>query len=166
MRPSEIAQDDTPDRPVFLHLIDWLRRNENYEFDGLVNLRCTTPFKKASDLAAILEILRDEDCSAVRSVTRIDGKNHPYWVLSRDSEGYAKQFVDGIDLHKYCRRQLLPPAYALNGVIDAMKCRVIEASPNFYGDKIMLYETDPLMSVDVDSPKDLALCESLTEVKA
>ena len=34
-RPQELAQDDTPDRPVFLHLIEWLKETQGYNFEYL-----------------------------------------------------------------------------------------------------------------------------------
>ena len=65
LRPAELAQDDTPDRPVFIHLIEWLRNNEGYVFDCLINLRCTTPLKKVEHIRQALHLMNTEDCSSV-----------------------------------------------------------------------------------------------------
>ncbi|MBT3921890.1 MAG: acylneuraminate cytidylyltransferase family protein, partial [Nitrospina sp.] len=45
LRPSELAQDDTPDFPVFLHALEWLRANEDLSPDMFVQLRPTTPIR-------------------------------------------------------------------------------------------------------------------------
>ncbi len=43
MRPTEFAQDNTLDYPVFTHAISWLKQHENYQPDILVQLRPTSP---------------------------------------------------------------------------------------------------------------------------
>ena len=43
MRPAEIAEDSTPDTPVFEHALKWLKENEGYESDIIVHLRPTGP---------------------------------------------------------------------------------------------------------------------------
>ena len=45
MRPAELATEDTPDAPVFIHALNWLGETEGFYPELLVNLRPTTPFK-------------------------------------------------------------------------------------------------------------------------
>ena len=163
LRPGEHARDETPDRPVFLHLIEWLRDNEGYEFDYLVNLRCTSPLKKPEHVREALRVLREEECDSVRTVDRIQGKHHPYWTLKRNGEGFGASFIDGVDRRKYHQRQLLPPAYSINALVDVMKVETVLRCDNLYGERMRLLETDPLYSLDIDTPKDLLLCEALME---
>jgi N-acylneuraminate cytidylyltransferase len=40
LRPPELAQDDTPDLPVFLHALQWLSDQENYSCSHRL---CTIP---------------------------------------------------------------------------------------------------------------------------
>lgn len=164
MRPADIAMDNSPDKDVFLHLINWLKKEENYDFDFLMNLRCTTPFKKMEHISRILEMVDDEDCDSVRTVTKVKGKCHPYWVVKLDSENHAIPFLDDIDIYKYHQRQLLPPAYFINGVVDVIKRDVILNSKTLYGSRMKILETDPLYAIDIDTIDDLHLCEALLGV--
>ncbi len=43
-RPTELAQDNTTDLPVFQHALRWLKEHEGYEPDVVVQLRPTSPF--------------------------------------------------------------------------------------------------------------------------
>ena len=163
IRPAELAQDDTPDKPVFMHLIDWLKENESYEFDYLVNLRCTTPLKQMAHIKEAIRLIKTKDCDAVRTVEKISGKYHPYWIFKLDAQGFGTSFVEGIDTKTYYQRQLLPPAYSINALVDVMKTEVLSNQDNTYGTRIRLLETDPVYSLDIDSKKDLLICESIME---
>lgn len=163
LRPPELARDDTPDRPVFIHCINWLKERDGYEFDYLVNLRCTTPLKRPEHVRAALELIRKENCDSVRTVDLVRGKHHPYWTLKNGKTGYGIPFVDGVEIARYHQRQLLPPAYSINALVDVMRVSSLVTCENLYGDRMKLLETDPLFSVDIDTPKDLVLCEAIME---
>lgn len=163
MRPSEISQSETPDRPVMLHLIKWLKENEGYEFNLLVNLRCTTPLRKAYQVSDAIRAMVSCDCDSLRTVDKIQGKHHPYWMFRADADGFALPFIDGINVAKYHQRQLLPPAFSLNGLIDVIKVETVLADGPLYGKRMKIMETDPLCSIDIDTPKDLIICNAIME---
>ncbi|MDP6478079.1 MAG: acylneuraminate cytidylyltransferase family protein [Nitrospinaceae bacterium] len=163
IRPENIAQDDTPDKPVFLHLIEWLKENEKFEFDYLVNLRCTTPLKQVEHIKKAIRLIKNEDCDSVRTVDKIAGKYHPYWIFKTDRQGFGTPFIDRVDLTTYYQRQLLPPAYSINALVDVMKTEVLLGHDYTYGTRIKLLETDPIYSLDIDSIKDLLVCEAIME---
>lgn len=39
IRPAEFAQDQTTDYPVFVHTLEWLKTNEDYSPDIVIQLR-------------------------------------------------------------------------------------------------------------------------------
>ena len=87
MRPSELAKDTTPDRPVLQHALDWLENNEGLAFDLLVLLRPTTPFKTAELIdRCVRRLWEDSRLTAVRTVSRAEGVFHPYWMFRNDEE--------------------------------------------------------------------------------
>ncbi|MFN4955881.1 MAG: cytidylyltransferase domain-containing protein, partial [Aphanizomenon sp.] len=57
LRPSELAKDDTPDLPVYLHILDYLAKQENYHPDVVVWLRPTSPLRLAEDVENTVNIL-------------------------------------------------------------------------------------------------------------
>ena len=50
LRPSEIAQDLSPDSHTIKHALDWLSDNESYVPDVVLHLRPTQPMRKTQDI--------------------------------------------------------------------------------------------------------------------
>jgi len=165
LRPVELAQDNTPDRPVIMHTIDWLKENEQYEPELLVYLRPTSPFKTIQIIdECLIKIENDKQLTSLRTVNQAEGVNHPYWMFSND-KNILKPFIENIEITKYYRRQLLPACYKLNGVVDILKPQIIANGENIYGDKIGFIEIDHLNSIDIDDELDFTFAEFLMNEK-
>jgi len=70
LRPAELAQDDTPDLPVFQHALTWLAREWGFRPELVVQLRPTSPLRPCGcvdEAIALLEAHADAD--SVRAVT-------------------------------------------------------------------------------------------------
>ena len=161
LRPSQYAQDETPDRPVFLHALDWLLEKERYEPDFVLHLRPTSPFRSKSNISDILNIWAESNCDAVRSVSEIDAISHPYWAYA-ERKGYGNTFLDDAELvKKYPVRQTLPPAYKAHGLIDGYSTKAIRTSEDMLGENFKLYITNA--ALDIDHISDLEYAEYLFE---
>lgn len=161
IRPAHLAEDTTPDQPVFLHALEWLKENNNYKPEIVVNLRPTTPFKSPEIIDRVVQKLRDTNSDIVRTMTKVEGVHHPYWMYRLSEDGSAELFSGDIKLSEYYQRQLLPPVYRINGVVDAMKAHIIYKgsildSPNMKGLIISKKE-----SIDIDTEFDFMLCECI-----
>ena len=66
---------------------------------------------------------------------------------------------------RYFQRQLLPPVYRLNGVVDAIRSEVILNEGGLFGSDMRLYELSEVESIDIDTEMDFALCELLLKYK-
>lgn len=167
MRPPELAGDDTPDRPVLAHALKWFEQQHGARPDAVALLRPTTPFKTGALIDAALKKLADSGADSVRSMCRAEASHHPYWMYTLGKDDEAQVWQDGIDVEgKYYRRQLLPPCYRLNGVIDVMRASCILDGDRMYGDDMRILETDELESIDIDSELDFLLCEAVLEQRA
>jgi len=159
MRPAELAKDETPDRPVLMHAINWLKENEGYVADEVAILRPTTPLKTAEMIDACLEILgKKRYLTSVRTVTKVRGVSHPYWMY-KSANDTLQPFIDGIDVTKYYQRQLLPLCYRLNGVVDVSRVETILNCENVYGPSIGFHEIDEEYAFDIDTQLDFDFCE-------
>ena len=56
LRPKEISQDNSTDFEFIKHAIEWLKENENYYPDIILQLRPTQPDRKVSDIDKCLDI--------------------------------------------------------------------------------------------------------------
>jgi len=161
MRPKELALDNTPDKPVLKHAIEWLLEYEEYPVDIILFLRPTSPIRKAEDIINIVKMLVDENCDSVRSMSKVE--QHPYWMYSIEDKGICKPFIPGKTMKEYYQRQLLPPVYIINGCIDAIRTDVALNSDKsvLYGDDMRGYITEG--SIDIDTIHDFAVAESIIE---
>lgn len=158
IRPDYLSVDNIGDRDVMLHLIDWLKNNENYEFDNLIYLRPTTPFKTPEMICEGLAMLKDSKYSAIRSVTESKGVFHPYWMFKNENDT-LKPFVEGISLEDYYQSQLLPECLRLNGVVDITRVETIINNKNLYGDAIGFMKIEEERAIDIDTDFEFQMCD-------
>ena len=165
LRSPELAQDDTPDFPVIAHFADWADR-QGLRPDLIAYLRPTTPFKTGAMIDEAVGLLVDRPaCTAVRSVTRSEAVHHPFWMY-RIVDGALEPFIEGIDVMRdYPRRQLLPPCYRLNGVVDVLRTGNL-AGGTLYGEAIAPLVIPEEAALDIDTETDLALFEFLLRRRA
>lgn len=158
-RPDDLAQDNTPDRPVLVHATKWFIENENLHPECVALLRPTTPFKTAELIDRAVEKLFSTGADSVRSVTEVEGIHHPYWMYKKDDQDRAQPVIDGVKLEKYYQRQLLPPIFRLNGVIDVIRTSVLLENQTLYGQDMRLMEIPEALSIDIDTMLDFQYCE-------
>ncbi len=157
LRPEELAQDNTPDMPVYEHTLNWLTTHENYNPEIIVWLRPTAPLRTSTDIENAVEILIDSNADWVRSVCEVT--HHPYWMY-RLENGEMQSFIDNIDIHQYNRRQLLPPVYRLNGAVDVTWRRTVLEKRLNYSGNMQAYIMPDERSLDIDTETDLKRVES------
>lgn len=162
LRPDYLSGDKVGDRDVMLHLVDWLKENENYEFDNLIYIRPTSPFKTLQMIEEGLEQLSDTKYSAIRSVTKSEGVFHPYWMY-KQKNGVLNTFVDGLKVEDYYQSQLLPECFRLNGVVDITRVETVKNHKNIYGNSIGYIEIDEKRAIDIDTEFEFMLCEFMIE---
>lgn len=160
LRPSQLSQDDTPDLPVYQHAISWLLENDDFSPDIAVWLRPTTPLRTVEDIEAAAQIIISTGADCVRSVTKVD--HHPFWMKNLQGDRLTP-FIVGKDEHSYYQRQLLPPAYRLNGAVDITRCQGVMQTDILYGSDMRGYVMPIERSIDIDTELDLAVAEILLQ---
>lgn len=161
MRPSCLAEDATPDQPILIHALKWLKEKEGYQPDIVVNLRPTTPFKTPEIIDAVIKKIIDSNANIVRTMTKVTGVHHPYWMYNLSSNGKATSFDDSIDISQFYQSQLLPPLYRINGAVDAYTVHTILEGDILKEENIMGLVTDEISSIDIDIEYDMEFCEFL-----
>jgi len=165
IRPKELAQDRTPDRPVIQHAINFLSKEDNYYPDLVLNLRPTSPFRIAEDISNVISKWETTNADSVRTVTKVEGVHHPYWMFSINDEGWSSPAVPNKTIEEFYQRQLLPPIYRLNGVVDGITTDIVLNHKNYYGDNMALVEVPESRSHDIDTKEDFNLAEYLMNKK-
>lgn len=154
LRPSELAQDDTPMLPVIEHVLNFVER-QGWQPDIIVLLQPTAPLRKAEHIRSAIEMLVESNCDSVVSVVEVPRHYVPDFVL-RLEMGKLKPFLDG---QLVTRRQDARPAYSRDGTIYAFWRDMFVKKHNIYGD-----DCRPLI-VSGDQSCNLDTMEDWQEIK-
>lgn len=161
MRPKELAEDDTPDLPVFRHALMWLEENEDYRPDIIVHLRPTAPLRKIEHIDAGIELLlKNKSVDSVRSVCKSTQTPYKMW---RIKNGYLVPLLDsggGVGLFNQ-PRQNLPVVYWQNASVDVIKYDTIMKKNTMTGKYILPLIMEEKNSIDLDTELDFKITEQL-----
>ena len=163
LRPAELAEDSSPDLPLFLHALEWLKLHEGYEPDLLVQLRPTSPIRPiglVDESVALMQANPEADC--VRGVVPSGQNPYKMWRLN-ESNGQMQPLlsVPGIAEPYNAARQSLPRTYWQTGHIDVIRGSSLIEKNSLTGEVILPVMIDPRYTVDIDQPSDWPKYEAL-----
>lgn len=157
LRPTELARDDTPDLPVFQHLLDELdapgAAGQRTSVELLVHLRPTSPLRPEGLVDEGIRLLRaDADADSVRSLSAPPKTPYKMW---RVEHGVLEPLIGGWDRELFNQpRQQLPEVWVHDGVLDVVRAAVVRTG-SMCGRRVLPLFTPPGTAVDIDTPDDL-----------
>jgi len=151
MRPAEFAQDMSTDMEVFIHVFDWLKKNENYVPDIIVQLRPTSPVRSSKEIDLCIDKLVSSDADSLRIVTPAPCTPYKMWAVNADTE-LMQPLLTLKDIKEPYNepRQRLPKVYWQVGILDVIKTSTILDKKSLSGDKILSHIVANELSVDID----------------
>jgi len=156
IRPAEFATDTALDIEVFYHALNFLKLNDNYVPDIVVQLRPTYPIRNVEDIDNMIElILNNKNIDSVRSVS--PAKEIPYKMWTKDSLGMLSPVCIDIPECYNMPRQNLPTAYYQNACIDVIRSDVILKQKSMSGKNIAGYVMKD--NFDIDTEEDFKIAE-------
>jgi N-acylneuraminate cytidylyltransferase len=156
LRPSELAKDQTTDLPVFEHALQWLKENQGYSPDLVIQLRPTSPIRPRGCVDEAVELLQQHpEAHSVRGVVPSGQNPYKMWRL----DGTDQPMTPLLELPTVAEpfnapRQALPSTYWQTGHIDVIRPRVILEQKSMSGSVILPYLIDARYTVDIDTPFD------------
>lgn len=151
MRPPDLARDDTPTLPVLVHAFETL----GGEFDYVVTLQPTSPFRTAKHIDEALNLFRSHpSADTLVSVVEVPHNMVPS-SLMRLEEGRLETLSDAG--RTILRRQDKPKLFARNGPAILIMTPEQMRSGELYSGVTLPYVMDWFSSVDIDDDDNLAL---------
>ena len=166
IRPAEYATDTALDIDVFEHALNFLKENEGYEPELVVQLRPTYPIRRVDDIDGMIEImLSDETIDSMRCITAADEIPYKMWRIGsmigpdtagagENSRGKEYAIIDPLmtDISECYNmpRQQLPRVYYQNACIDVIRTRVITDMHSMSGRKIAGYIMHEYFDIDTE----------------
>ena len=120
-RPYDLATDESSTFSVLKHAVSWLEDNEQWKPEIIVILQPTTPFRKASHIDGVLELLIKTKADAVITIRKPDYP--PHWMLRLDKGKKLTNLIQGGNIYK--RRQNTPETYQPAGMVYAFKAELL-----------------------------------------
>ncbi len=114
LRPTELAQDDTPMWPVLQHCLREMERRGTTKFGSVLLLQPTSPGRIPQDVTLAIRMLED-DPAAVGVIAVSEPRFNPRWVCVEEVGGYMRRLVQSAAAS--VRRQDVPLVYRINGLL-------------------------------------------------
>ena len=151
MRPSELAQDETPGLDPVLHALDQLP-----QYNSVLLLQPTSPLRTTGDIDACLRLAIQQQAPSVVSVSEPD--THPYWTYRLTENQTLARLIAASPV---ARRQDLPAVVAVNGAMYFANANWLRGSGSLVGEDTLAYVMARERSIDLDTPFDWKLAELL-----
>ena len=168
LRPSELALDHSTDIEYVIHMLEWLKTNENYVPDIVIRLMATVPMQESEDIDALIEILKN-DKFANSAVVISESRQHPMKALKIIEDGLgATKLVNyftetGRDVTPVSRQQY-PKAYFRSNIV-ASRIETIYNTNTLTGDIVKYHIIPQERAIDIDNEVDFMIIESLLKLK-
>lgn len=162
IRPAEYATDTSLDIDVFGHALCWLRDNENYKADIVVQLRPTYPIRNVEDIDNMIEMLMNHpEADSVRSIG--PAKEVAYKMWRMEEGGELHPLLSDIPEAYNMPRQQLPKIYYQNACIDVMRADIITEQHTMSGSHILGYPME--QNFDIDTEEEFARADQVLSIQ-
>lgn len=149
IRPAEYATDTSLDIDVFFHALTFLKENEGYMPELVVQLRPTYPIRRISDIENMVKYMKDnKDVDSIRCIA--PAKEVAYKMWFKDDNNMLTPIMKDIPECYNMPRQQLPKIYYQNACIDVVRADVILNKHSMSGNKIAGYEMSDNFDIDTE----------------
>ena len=156
LRPLEISDDLSTDFEFIKHCVDFLKQNENYISDIILQLRPTSPTRNIEDINNALDLFikNRNKYDSLRSV--IPFEKSPFKMYTSKNDKLIPLFNEiNIIKEPYNQpRQILPQCYLHNGYIDILNTTLLNKN-TISGKNILPFIMKETNNIDIDYVKDL-----------
>jgi CMP-N,N'-diacetyllegionaminic acid synthase len=158
MRPAELAADDSPVIESAIYDLGRLRSERGYCPEAVMLLQPTSPFRTSETIRVAAEMFSHAGGESVVSVT--PAREHPFWCRRIAEDGALEAFLPGVP--QSLRRQALPPAYRLAGVVYVASPKTILSQRSFFSGRARpLVISSEKEALDIDTAFDWLVAEAL-----
>lgn len=153
-RPAEISGDKASSELALIHVLNYLKKNENYIPDFTVLVQCTSPLILPDDIDGTFQALLNENSDTALAVFPFHGF---IWEKDLDNNAIAVNHDSSMRL----RRQDLTPQYQETGAVYVMKTKEFISAKNRFFGKIAVYVMPPERSIEINDYIEFEIAEHL-----
>lgn len=154
-RPAELARDNSGSVEVVQHALSWLKKNEKQEFDYLMILQPTSPFRAAEDIDQCVKKIVNTGADSVMSMKEL--VDFSAKKLKRIENDLILPWLDD-EGGWTAPRQSLEKVYKRNCAIYLTKAELIMKG-DLFGKVSRPYLMSEERSLDINQPADFESAE-------
>lgn len=156
VRPKELSGDYSTSFDVVEHALQSIEEND---YEWLLLLQPTSPFRTTEDIDLALECAISQNVDSLISVCESD-KSH-LMLFAREPNGCLKSYY-GINLKDLnnSRSQDFPACFEINGAIYVVKVSWLLKNKAFFDEYTVSYVMPKMRSVNIDTEDDWMLAET------
>lgn len=162
-RPADLASDTASSDDVVLHTVDYFETVEKVRYDAIMLLEPASPFARAADYDAAVEIFLRTKATLVVGL-RKTGVNSKF-IGPLAADGRANRIIEKFAGKESLRRQAFETEYTMNGALYLIDWEGLKKTGKIYSDAETTYGhvMDRAHSAEIDAPMDLRFAEFLVE---
>lgn len=156
LRPKKISDDLSTDIEFIKYCVDWLKINEDYNCDIILQLRPTSPTRSVNDINNALKLFinnRDK-YDSLRSVIPFDKSPFKMYTVNDNKLKPIFNEINNIIEPYNQPRQILPQCFLHNGYIDILNTSLLKKN-TISGKNILPFIMDETNNIDIDNNEDL-----------
>jgi CMP-N-acetylneuraminic acid synthetase len=158
IRPSNLAEDDTPEWLAWRHALNYLMETSGSLPDIMISLPATAPLRLPIDIDNCLYEYEKGDVDAV--ITATDAHRNPYFnMIMLNADG----FVSLVNSSKsgIVRRQDVPIVYDMTTVCYVLSPEFVMTHNALFEGKVKMIHVPAERAIDIDTLLDFHIAESI-----
>jgi CMP-N-acetylneuraminic acid synthetase len=160
VRPSELAQDESPELEAWKHALRTLQDLEGQMPETLVSVPTTAPLREPKDLSNCLELYLETSADLV--ITSAVSPHNPYFNLFELSDT-GEVLVPMLRTENAFRRQNVPKVNFITPICYVARSSYVLDCQNLFEGKVRTHVVEVERAVDVDTLMDFEYAEYLIQ---
>lgn len=162
LRPALLSSDTASAIDVYLHIVEYLRKNVSIDCNKFMVLLPTVPFRNSKHINEAFSQYINGDYDTLVSVK--EAPVPPSWFLEPENDKYIKPCGFGIKKGVTRNRQENKRYYIPNGAIYILDYDILKEKRTYYTEKTGFYVMSNNDSVDIDTIEDFKYAEYIARM--
>ncbi len=158
LRPSDLSTHTASKIPVLQHALQFCEEEDNVEYDAIVDLQPTSPFRNATDIDEAFTKFLATNADVLYTV--YESKKSPYFTMVELDENENARLVKDLTT-EFVRRQDALKVYSINGSVYIFSRDQLLRAKGLHCENEKIHIMDELSSVDIDTELDFQFAEFL-----
>ena len=156
MRPTELAQDTSPEWDSWRHAINYIREEQGSYPEAIVSVPTTSPLRSISDIEKCIDVFQKEKPDAVITVT--DAQRNPYFNMVKETKNGRSSLVCE-PAENISNRQTAPKVYDMTTVAYVVKPEFVNENRRLFDGDVVHVHVPRERAIDIDHKIDFDLAE-------